>query len=206
MLTVNLNVEQGLFNGSPGTMKDILYPKGRNPSEGFPTVLMVNFPKYTGPAFIPSHPQLIPVVPVERRLDCGCCKRRQVPLRLGWGTTIHRCQGMTIGEGQVSKYIIINPGTKGLESRCPGILYVALSRAKTSGNACCDPGFAFHESVLLNEDRICHKPQTYTMKMRKQEIERLYKLSNKTKEIFGDLTTQESFDRLINKIYGINEE
>lgn len=68
--------------------------------EGQPDVVMVNFTKYTGPPFIKSHPQLVPIVPVERKkiVIVSIVNVSKIPLRLGWGTTIHRCQGMTIGE------------------------------------------------------------------------------------------------------------
>ena len=46
---------------------------------------------------------------------------------------------MTIGEGQASSYIIINPETRSFESRNPGALFVALSRAKSSGIGFKDP-------------------------------------------------------------------
>jgi hypothetical protein len=40
---------------------------------------------------------------------------------------------MTIGDGESSRYIVINPGTRKFESLNPGALFVALSRAKTAG-------------------------------------------------------------------------
>ena len=108
MLTWNINVEHGLFNGSIGVVMDILYFNGRKPGDSLPDVVMVEFDKYTGPPFVPYNRKLVPIVPVERRIDCKChcCKRKQLPLRLAWGTTIHRCQGMTIGKGESSKYIV----------------------------------------------------------------------------------------------------
>uniref|UniRef100_K1R3P6 IQ motif and SEC7 domain-containing protein 2 n=1 Tax=Magallana gigas TaxID=29159 RepID=K1R3P6_MAGGI len=81
----------------------------------------------------------------------------QIPLRLGWGTTIHRCQGMTIGEGEANRYIVIHPGDKKFEARNPGALFVALSRAKSAGGEDEDPDFAWHPHVLINEDRLCQK-------------------------------------------------
>ena len=54
---------------------------------------------------------------------------------------------MTIGEGEINKYVIIHHGTRSFQSRAPGALYVALSRAKTAGNQREDPDFAFHTSV-----------------------------------------------------------
>jgi hypothetical protein len=41
---------------------------------------------------------------------------------------------MTIGKGEPNQYIVINPGTRAFESRNPGALFVALSRAKSAGN------------------------------------------------------------------------
>ncbi|XP_053405155.1 uncharacterized protein LOC123560749 [Mercenaria mercenaria] len=178
MLTVNLCVKYGLFNGAIGTVFDIVYPPNKMPTECLPTVVMVQFPNYTGPAFIQSHPKVIPQVPVERRIDCAChtCKRKQIPLRLGWALTIHKCQGMTVGEGECHRYIVIYPGTRAFESRNPGALFVALSRAKSAGNATREPDFAWHSSVLVNEDRLCHVVNTNRVKARSSEIARIESL------------------------------
>ena len=101
-------------NGSIGKVIDIVYLDGRCPKDSLPDVVMVDFAKYTGPAFIPGAPTVLSVVPVERTIDCFVygCKRKQIPLRLGWGTTIHWCQGMTIGRGETNRYIVIDSGTK----------------------------------------------------------------------------------------------
>ena len=108
---------------------------------------MVDFPRYSGPPFLDARPHLVPIVPVERSLDCNChaCKCKQIPLRLGWGTTIHRCQGLTVGEGEPNRYIIIHPGTRNYASKNPGALFVALSRAKTAGGNGRDPDFAWNQ-------------------------------------------------------------
>ena len=126
MLTCNLNAQFRLFNGSMGTVEDIIYQNGRYPPS-LPDVLMVSFKKYSGLSFIDEAPEIVPIVPIQRQIDCPChsCKRAQIPPRLGWGTTIHRCQGMTIGEGEQNRYIVIDPGTKSFESK------------KTRGSICC---------------------------------------------------------------------
>ena len=106
MISVSLCVKFGLFNGAVGTVEDILYLNGRKPP-ALPDVVMVEVPNYSGPPFITEKLKVIPIFPVERKIECRCnfCKRKQIPLRLGWATTIHRCQGMTIGEGEVNRYI-----------------------------------------------------------------------------------------------------
>ena len=153
---------------------------------------MIEFHKYTGPPFLPNQPKVVPIVPVERRMDCAChgCKRTQVPIRLGWGTTIHRCQGMTIGQNEPNRYIVIHPGTTSFESRNPGALFVALSRAKTAGDDNADPDFAWHQNVILNEDRLCHKVQTPTTAARCTEIRRIQKASEDTYKNFKHLASE----------------
>jgi signal recognition particle subunit SEC65 len=189
MLSVNLCVSYGLFNGSIGRVVEIVYKNGRTPSDSLPDVVMVEFPHYTGPPFLQQYPKHVPILPVQRKVDCGCfsCKRKQIPLRLGWASTIHRCQGMTIGAGEINRYIVINPGTRSFESRNPGALFVALSRAKCTGVDNTDPDFAWHPSVLVNEDRLCHVVNTATSKARANEISRISKLSQITEEKFTHL-------------------
>jgi hypothetical protein len=188
MITVNLCVEFGLFNGAIGIVEDILYFNERKPPE-LPDVVMVEVPNYTGPPFSNTNPKIIPIFPVERKVDCYChsCKRKQIPLRLGWATTIHKCQGMTIGDGEVNRYIVINPGTKAFESRNPGALFVALSRAKSTGGNNSDPDFAWHPSFLVNEDRICHKVKTPKTDARQIEIDRIQKIAECTFNMFRNL-------------------
>ncbi|XP_056017318.1 ATP-dependent DNA helicase PIF1-like [Ostrea edulis] len=198
MLTVNLNVKYGLFNGSMGEVVDILYFNNNTPYGNFPDVVMVEFTKYTGPPFLKGHPKLVPVVPVERKIDCHCYsyKRKQIPLRLGWWTTIHRCQGMTIGKGEANRYIVIHPGNKTFEARNPGAVFVALSRAKSTGVDREDPDFAWNPNILVNEDRLCLQVNTETTKARSKEIDRIFKLSQKTKTNYAHLLDTSNFSNI----------
>lgn len=125
--SVNLCVKFDLYNGAIGIVKDIIYCNDKRPPS-LPDVVMVEVPNYSGPPFIPEKPKVVPIFLVEREKNCRChfCRRKQIPLRLGWATTIHRCQGMTIGEGEVNRYIVIHPGTKAFESRNPGALCLAI--------------------------------------------------------------------------------
>ena len=48
---------------------------------------------------------------------------------------------------------MIHPGKHDFEAKNPGALFVVLSRAKSAGGEDVDPDFAFHEDVLINDDR-----------------------------------------------------
>ena len=98
VLTINVNNRFHLFNCSVGKV-DIVYGPGRSPKDGFPAYILVDFPNFTGPAIIPEHPTYVAVPVVQRRVECNYCSPKQLPLRLGWGSTIHKCQGMNIGQG-----------------------------------------------------------------------------------------------------------
>lgn len=106
MLTVNLKAIWGLINGAVGTVVDILHNAGCRPTDDptpLPDVVFVWFPGYMGPPYMEEDPTLVPTVPISR------CKRVQVPLRLSRGTTIHKCQGMTVGTAGAFRYIVIHP-------------------------------------------------------------------------------------------------
>lgn len=62
----------------------------------------------------------------------------------------------------------------------PGALFVALSRAKTAGGHETTPDFAWHPSILVNTDRLCHNVDTPTTRARQAEILRIKTLSNET--------------------------
>ena len=71
MLSVNLIVPYGLFNGAMGTIVYIIYKANPRPTTRiFTDVFRVNFPSYTGPAFITDNPNVVPIIPNERRIDC----------------------------------------------------------------------------------------------------------------------------------------
>ncbi|KAK3104656.1 hypothetical protein FSP39_007268 [Pinctada imbricata] len=207
MLSVNLCVPFGLFNGAIGYIVDIIYENQRKPADGLPDVVMVNFPNYTGPSFVSGNNKIVPILPVSRKIDCRCfsCKRTQIPLKLGWATTIHKCQGMTIGQGEVNRYIVINPGTRLFESRNPGALFVALSRAKSTGAVeGTFPDFAWHPSILVNQDRLCHVVKTKTTEDRCKEISRIQAICTKTEQTFQFLRNVNTYIEIINSI-GVNE-
>ena len=209
MLTCNLNVSAGLFNGACVTAGDIVYQNGHKPPDCFQDAVMVHFPGYTGPAFIEEDPKVVPIVPVTRKIDCKChcCFRKQVPFRLGWATIIHRCQGMTVGLDELHRYIVIHPGTRAFESRNPGALYVALSRAKCSSVGEAEPDFAWTATVRVNEDRLCHVVNTPTCNARNQQIQLLEDLAADTMNNFCYLVgISKIIAHVTNMIQILNEE
>ena len=95
VLTANLWPQAKLVNGSRGTISYIVFEEGRGPEDGLPAFLIVTFPSYTGPPFIPGEPGTVPVCSrladwQERRTRC---LRRNFPLILGYSITIHKSQG-----------------------------------------------------------------------------------------------------------------
>ena len=115
MLLRNLDVIAGLVNGARGVIVDFRWNHsdqsrhvGGQHSDEFPVV------KFLGGA---EHV----IEPAEYKLEQGSetlASRWQVPLRLAWGITVHKSQGMTISLLQIDLGRMF----------APGMAYVALSR------------------------------------------------------------------------------
>ena len=84
--------------------------------------------------------------------------------------------------GKAFWYVVIHPGKYEFESNNPGTLFVALSRAKSASGRGSDPDFAFHEDVLLNDDRL-KLVNTPTTQARQTEMQGLRLLANQFKEM-----------------------
>ena len=93
MLSPNMWTEQGLVNGSMGTIVAILYRSGGPPD--LPIVVVVRFDKYHGPTW--GGERCVPIAPISRSWRTGNreMSRRQLPLRLALSITVHKSQGLT---------------------------------------------------------------------------------------------------------------
>jgi hypothetical protein len=137
----NIKPSWGLYNGSMGIVKDIVFEEGHNPNFGdFPKYVLVDFPQYCGPPFLPQHPSWVPITPVESKCKYFCCTCKFIPLQLCYAKTVHTFQGQNAGpvqEGQQNnaiQRIICDPGNKTFEGRNPGLFYTILSRITTLGD------------------------------------------------------------------------
>jgi ATP-dependent DNA helicase PIF1 len=114
ILLRNIDVKNNLANGSRGVVVafENQYDNLTDRIQMLPVVLFS-----TGETYIVGYHDF------QTRLDVDgiTVQRRQIPLQLGWGMTIHRAQGMTL-----DKIIIDLPA-----SFAPGHAYVAFSRVKT---------------------------------------------------------------------------
>ncbi|XP_028298421.1 uncharacterized protein LOC114460697 [Gouania willdenowi] len=121
MLTRNLNVEDGLVNGTFGTIATIVTHR-QNPKDVRLLGLQLDNPtagqtlrkKLMGPS-----DDLVYIERSEENIGTkGGVVRRQFPLKLAFACTAHKVQGMTVTSAVVSLKRIFQPG----------MAYVALSR------------------------------------------------------------------------------
>ena len=137
----NPDPKNGLFHGSLGIVRDIVFKTGESPNNGdLPIYVLVELYQYCGPELIPGMPRCIPIIPFQARCDRQCCTRTHIPLALAYGKTAHTFQGQNVGpvapgrpENPI-KRIIVDPGTKEFEGKNVGLFYQLLSRATTIGN------------------------------------------------------------------------
>jgi len=89
MLTSKLSTDIGLVNGSLGIVEKNVYNPGCKPPDP-PTYVLVRFDNYLGIPWDEVFCRTVPIIPIERGTT------RQLPLKLAWGLTIHKSQGLTL--------------------------------------------------------------------------------------------------------------
>ena len=146
LLLHNLAVEHGLVNGSQGIVRDIIYEADHNPNHArvacrMPSSIIVDFPKYTGPAFLDDAPSTwVPLMPRTRETgDDDGSSRTMYPLTLAWALTPWKAQGMTLDKVKVH----INNA-----AASPGVLFTALTRIQHPDQLLLDDAFPSYDQIM----------------------------------------------------------
>ncbi|XP_071145215.1 uncharacterized protein [Mytilus edulis] len=141
MLIRNVDVACGLVNGAIGTITEVLPPKR---GLSMPQGVMVLFDNdricQDKTSLRPKH-QPIMISKFEENLPKKAV-RFQFPLRLAWGCTIHKVQGLTTDAAVVSLKNIF----------APGMSYVALSRVTSMAGLTIKD---FDEKNIYCNEQIC---------------------------------------------------
>ena len=139
----NIEPKWGLFNGSIGTVRDIVFDENQNPNhDEHPLYVVVEFAQLQGPIWFEDNPKFVPVPMIENtcKYGCGCCRRLFMPLVLAFAKTCHTFQGQNVGPVQPGQppnsfeKIIADPETRSFEGTNPGLFYSILSRGTTLGD------------------------------------------------------------------------
>lgn len=132
-LLSNLFVEGGLFNGATGTIKKIVYKEGESPHTPQSQIAYVELrvkglklPLGQAP-WDASDPDVVPIPVTTCMCEKKCCHMKGIPIRVHKACTIHKGQGLTIGEGHMYSKVVVGLGGNCMQC---GSEIVALSRAE----------------------------------------------------------------------------
>jgi len=197
MLLANFVVEYNLYNGAVGIIVDIVYENADGPlgaGINHPDYIIVDFPDSLIPIdeqYDRNNPTHIPVPLLTTRCEKQCCKMTAIPLRVCKAITIHKCQGISVGNGEKwSKIVIVLPGTN-CKLRAPGLECVAISRAKDLA----DMAFLATEKHEINRARFIKIGRSKAYEDRNDfEQKRLKSYIERTRTHLKDLITAQDLN------------
>ena len=172
MLTTNLWVQVGLVNGAMGTVVAICYDDAGESPPRLPVAVTVRFDSFSGPTLSDGS---VPITPLRRTWlsTDKTCSRFQLPLKLAWAVTIHKCQGMTLNKA------VVDLGKKEFSG---GLTFVACSRVRQLKDLLFVTPFPFQ--------RVANLASSYRHSERLHEEKRLQKLCNK--QLSGEVISSTS--------------
>ncbi len=167
-----------MYNGALGTVVDIIYeisnhPRHNDPNKRLPAFVIVEFPEYQGEPFLDGddNKKLVPISMMTLRCEKHCCERSGFPLVVQKGKTIHSFQGLTAGEGETIRRVVIHL-EKNMEARSANLTYTAFSRTKLGKDV----------APWLDLEFLKKLGNYEANKLQRKEIEVLRKKANKTKK------------------------
>ena len=172
MLTTNLWVQVGLVNGAMGTVVAICYDDAGESPPRLPVAVTVRFDSFSGPTLSDGS---VPITPLHRTWlsTDETCSRLQLPLKLAWAVTIHKCQGMTLNKA------VVDLGKKEFSA---GLTFVACSRVRQLKDLLFITPFPFQ--------RVANLASSYRHSERLHEEKRLQTLCNK--QLSGEVISSTS--------------
>ena len=153
MLTVNIDTEDRLINGQTGSIRHIEF------AEGTVHKVYVKFSdeqvglKAMRSSYVGRQNSWVPIekceteISVKKGSALPTIKRTQFPLTLGWGSTVHKVQGLSLEQG------VVDFDLHKQKSFGPGQIYAALSRVKSYGNLYCAREFK-NSAIKINKDAL----------------------------------------------------
>ena len=150
-------------NRAIGTVVDFIFQNGQFPP-CLPTAVIIHFGDYSGPQFIDSMQNCIPICPITTGAFVGgkIPERQQLPLRLSWAITIHKSQGLTLQTAWIDL---------GKSEKVASISYVAISRVRTLDSCVIEP---------MSYERLQNIKENKNLTYRILEEERLQTLADST--------------------------
>ena len=172
MLTTNLWVQVGLVDGAMGTVVAICYDDAGESPPRLPVAVTVRFDSFSGPTLSDGS---VPITPLRRTWlsTDKTCSRLQLPLKLAWAVTIHKCQGMTLNKA------VVDLGKKEFSA---GLTFVACSRVRQLKDLLFVTPFPFQ--------RVANLASSYRHSERLHEEKRLQTLCNK--QLSGEVISSTS--------------